>query len=153
MAAAAAASTGPSVRVLALIGGSSFLESSALRGFERREVHTPHGAVVVHAQPTTNERTTLYFVQRHAANPDPEKAYSPPHLINYRAIATALKQLVRLRNTPLAANGGRRRMPCAQHKKVRNRRHTLLIFSCVCSHVCLRLRTCLMCWRSVRRVR
>jgi len=83
------------VRCLALIGGSSFLESSALASFVRREVHTPHGAVVVHARPTKDGGidSNLYFVQRHAANPDPEKAYSPPHLINYKAIATALKQL------------------------------------------------------------
>ncbi len=85
------------VQRLALIGGSSFLDSSALSSFVRREVQTPHGAVLLYAHPHTNAdgSSNIYFVQRHAANPDGDKKYSPPHLINYRAIAKALQQLVR----------------------------------------------------------
>jgi purine nucleoside phosphorylase len=85
-----------SVQRLALIGGSSFLESSALTSFIRREISTPHGPVLVYAAPSINAdgSSNIYFVQRHAANPDADKKYSPPHLINYRAIVTALQQLV-----------------------------------------------------------
>jgi hypothetical protein len=79
------------VRKLALIGGSSFLESAALAGLHKFVVDTPHGGVIVRS----NKEGSLLFVQRHAANPDEGKEYSPPHLINYKAIAKALKQLVR----------------------------------------------------------
>ena len=82
------------IRKLALIGGSSFLESAALAGLQRAVVDTPHGAVIVRS----NAAATLLFIQRHAANPDEGKEYSPPHLINYKAIATALKQLVQTRH-------------------------------------------------------
>ena len=72
---------------IALIGGSSFLESSYLSSFTPRTVSTPHGSCIVHA----NASQSLYFVQRHHANPD--YAYSPPHLINKRSIMTALLEL------------------------------------------------------------
>ena len=72
---------------MALIGGSSFLESSYLASFTPLVVSTPHGPAVVHVNPSQS----LYFVQRHTANP--AQPYSPPHLINKRAIMAALSQL------------------------------------------------------------
>src|SRR4051812_32407132 len=83
------------VRSLAIIGGSSFLESSALAGFLQLQVATPHGAVQLYKAPeSVANHGPVYFVNRHVANPDKGKEYSPPHLINYKAVITALKQLV-----------------------------------------------------------
>lgn len=74
---------------LGLIGGSSFLESTYLRSFEVSIIDTPHGAVIVRSNPDKS----ILFIQRHAADPNPAHTYSPPHLINYKAIALAFKQL------------------------------------------------------------
>jgi len=72
---------------IGLIGGSSFLESTYLSTYAVHTVHTPHGSVLVHSNPTHS----IHFIQRHHASPHHE--YSPPHLINKRAIAAALSQL------------------------------------------------------------
>lgn len=87
-----AMSVAPAVPItrLGLIGGSSFLESSALRAFAVEEIATPFGPVLLRV----NAERTVVFVQRHAADPTPGKEYSPPHLINYRAIVQALQQIV-----------------------------------------------------------
>ena len=82
-ASAGSAASGP----VALIGGSSFLESHLLSAFKPLTVHTAHGPAIVHS----NSAGSLYFIQRHAANP--AESYSPPHLINKRAIVAALQQL------------------------------------------------------------
>eukprot|EP01087_Luapelamoeba_hula_P007667 TRINITY_DN1872_c1_g1_i1.p1 TRINITY_DN1872_c1_g1~~TRINITY_DN1872_c1_g1_i1.p1 ORF type:complete len:264 (+),score=50.28 TRINITY_DN1872_c1_g1_i1:44-835(+) len=69
---------------LAVIGGTSLLESSYMAGLEVRTVHTVHGDVVLHFA------KDFIFVQRHQA--DPDKTYTQPHLVNHRAIVTALHQ-------------------------------------------------------------
>jgi len=86
----AAPSPSASVSKLAIIGGSSFLDSAKLADFALRTVDTPHGSVQLRTSPSG----AVVFVQRHAANPQQGKEYSPPHLINYKAIAKALQQLV-----------------------------------------------------------
>ncbi len=72
---------------LGLIGGSSFLESQALAAFRPVHVITSYGRCILH----TNADRSIYFVQRHAA--DPDHPYSPPHLINKQAIIAALHSL------------------------------------------------------------
>jgi len=74
---------------IALIGGSSFLESHYLASFTPLTIQTPHGPAIVHANSVSSP--SIYFIQRHAANP--HEPYSPPHLINKRPIMAALKQL------------------------------------------------------------
>jgi len=73
--------------MLGVIGGSSFLESKAFQGLSDKSVPTPFGVVAL----KVDESRRLVFVQRHVA--DPLRAYSLPHLINFRAIMTALKHL------------------------------------------------------------
>ena len=72
---------------IGLIGGSSFLESTYLSAYAVHTVHTAHGAVLVHSNPTRS----IHFIQRHHASP--HHPYSPPHLINKRAIVAALSTL------------------------------------------------------------
>jgi 5'-methylthioadenosine phosphorylase len=68
--------------LLGVIGGTSLLNSSYFAGLEQRVVPTDHGAVVLHFG------RGFVFCQRHHA--DPSRPYTPPHLINFRAILTAL---------------------------------------------------------------
>ena len=84
---AAPASSKAAQGPIGLIGGSSFLESTYLSTYAVHTVHTVHGAVLVHSNPARS----IHFVQRHHASPHHE--YSPPHLINKRAIVSALQQL------------------------------------------------------------
>ena len=72
---------------IALIGGSSFLESTYLSNYAVHTVHTAHGSVLVHSNPARS----IHFIQRHHASP--HEPYSPPHLINKRAIVAALSAL------------------------------------------------------------
>ena len=72
---------------IALIGGSSFLDSSYLSSYTPLTIPTPHGSAIVHASPSRS----IFFVQRHEASPS--HPYSPPHLINKRSIMAALQQL------------------------------------------------------------
>jgi 5-methylthioadenosine/S-adenosylhomocysteine deaminase len=72
---------------LGIIGGSSFLESHFLSTFSPLTLSTPFGLCRL----LVNSAANVYYVQRHAANPDVD--YSPPHLINTRAILSALKTL------------------------------------------------------------
>lgn len=68
---------------LAIIGGSSLLESDLFAHLENHTVTTPHGLVRLHLG------DGLIFCQRHHAHPDGH--YAPPHRINQHAILTALK--------------------------------------------------------------
>lgn len=72
------------VRKLGIIGGSSFLHSKYFEKFENLTISTAHGPVYV----KTNAQRTVYFVQRHGA--DPAHEYCPPHSIPKKAIAAAL---------------------------------------------------------------
>ena len=88
---------GMSRRVLGIIGGSSFLKSKALAGFHRFTMKTEFGDVVLYRSLITSSPQLfggVVFCQRHAANPEHE--YSPPHLINQKAIVSAFKALVSL---------------------------------------------------------
>jgi len=76
-------------KYLGLIGGSNFLKSEyfAQNSFVPEVRTTPHGQVKL----WFNHADGVVFVQRHAA--DPAVAYSPPHLINKKAIISALQTL------------------------------------------------------------
>ena len=67
---------------LALVGGTSLLESSQFRDAAPLPVSTPYGPV------TLLEQKGILFLQRHGL-----EAYTPPHLINHRANLYALKQV------------------------------------------------------------
>lgn len=73
---------------LGVIGGSNYLKSSyfSSEDFVVQIEETEHGLVKLHV----NDVDKVIFVQRHAA--DPDVVYSPPHLINKKAIIKALKQ-------------------------------------------------------------
>jgi len=72
---------------IGIIGGSNFLKSEYfLSGtFKVQTVSTDYGLVKSYV----SEADQVIFIQRHAANP--EVPYSPPHLINKKAILSALK--------------------------------------------------------------
>lgn len=69
----------------AIVGGSSLLESSFCKSLAKRAISTDLGNVNLYFGPD------FVFCQRHQA--DPEREYTQPHAINYRAIALALKQV------------------------------------------------------------
>ncbi len=73
---------------LAIIGGSSFLESKYFASFEPFVVDTPYGKTKLRRGAIRN----VIFVQRHSAST--ERNYTPPHLLNPRAVIHALKELV-----------------------------------------------------------
>ncbi|GAB0057265.1 S-methyl-5'-thioadenosine phosphorylase [Candidatus Magnetaquicoccaceae bacterium FCR-1] len=64
---------------IALIGGTSLLESRRFQDAAPRRIQTPYGAV------TLLEQDGLLFLQRHGLG-----TYLPPHLINHRANLSAL---------------------------------------------------------------
>jgi len=74
---------------LGLVGGSSFLQSSWLKNekFQAEVRTTRYGQVKMYV----NRTDRVVFIQRHAADPDVE--YSPPHLINKKAIVSALRAM------------------------------------------------------------
>lgn len=76
---------------LAVIGGSSFLKSTAFSLFSPISVDTPLGRVSLYRGLSSSPFSRVVFVQRHAASP--EHDYSPPHLINADAIFAALSAL------------------------------------------------------------
>mmetsp|Transcript_14353 Transcript_14353/g.20025 ORF Transcript_14353/g.20025 Transcript_14353/m.20025 type:complete len:242 (+) Transcript_14353:52-777(+) len=69
--------------MLGIIGGSGLLKSSFFSNCEIRVVETQYGSVKLHFG------QGFVFCQRHQA--DPQKEYTPPHLINKKAILTAFK--------------------------------------------------------------
>ncbi len=79
-----AATVSPAQRPIGIIGGTSLLKSSYFAHLEKRIVETPYGNVILHFG------TGFIFCQRHHA--DPDKDYTPPHLINTRAIVYGLHQ-------------------------------------------------------------
>jgi purine nucleoside phosphorylase len=72
---------------LGIIGGSSFLASHYISSFTPLIVNTPYGDITIF----TNQQKSIYFVQRHGASTVHE--YSPPHLINHKAIIHGLHSL------------------------------------------------------------
>lgn len=66
---------------LAIVGGTSLLESSLFRAATPRPFSTPYGPV------TLLEHNGMLFLQRHGL-----KTYTPPHHINHRANIHALHQ-------------------------------------------------------------
>jgi len=68
--------------LLGIIGGSSLLSSSYFSHLEKRIISTEFGDVLLHFG------VGFVFCQRHCA--DPKIDYVPPHLINKKAIITAL---------------------------------------------------------------
>ncbi|MEO5340067.1 MAG: MTAP family purine nucleoside phosphorylase [Magnetococcus sp. MYC-9] len=71
----------PHAPSLALIGGTSLLESALFRHATPREVTTPYGTVIL------LEQDGLLFLQRHGL-----QRYTPPHRINHHANLHALQQ-------------------------------------------------------------
>lgn len=72
---------------LGVIAGSSFLKSPYFSSFSKATVDTAAGRVLVYH----NKQRNVFVVQRHAACPD--VPYSPPHLINKKAILLAMEEL------------------------------------------------------------
>jgi len=68
-----------------VIGGSSLLSSSYFSGLESRVIETEYGEAVLHFG------QGYVFCQRHHA--DPKKEYTPPHLINHKAIVSAFSKV------------------------------------------------------------
>ncbi|OSM05072.1 MTAP family purine nucleoside phosphorylase [Magnetofaba australis] len=66
---------------IALIGGTSFLDSSMFRDAKRVDVETEYGAAAL------LDHDGLIFLQRHGLD-----GYTPPHRINHKANLAALKQ-------------------------------------------------------------
>lgn len=66
---------------LALIGGTSLLESPRFNGAEQTIIETPYGTV------TLLDQDGVVFLQRHGL-----EGYTPPHLINHKANIHALHQ-------------------------------------------------------------
>eukprot|EP01088_Endostelium_zonatum_P009571 TRINITY_DN22833_c0_g1_i1.p1 TRINITY_DN22833_c0_g1~~TRINITY_DN22833_c0_g1_i1.p1 ORF type:complete len:268 (-),score=62.56 TRINITY_DN22833_c0_g1_i1:11-781(-) len=72
--------------LLGIIGGTSLLKCTRFQNkLEERTETTPYGSVLLHFGPG------YVFVQRHKSNP--EKPYSPPHLINAKAILAGLQKV------------------------------------------------------------
>jgi purine nucleoside phosphorylase len=76
--------------LLGVIGGSSFLKSSVASHFNASSIMTEYGLVRLYRG--TDKWRNVIFVQRHGAHAHHE--YSPPHLINKKAIIKALEKLV-----------------------------------------------------------
>jgi 5'-methylthioadenosine phosphorylase len=74
----------PAKPLLGIIGGTSLLNSSYFANLEQQTVSTDYGAAVLHFG------LGFVFCQRHHA--DPARSYTPPHLINYKAIISAMKK-------------------------------------------------------------
>ncbi|MBF0127723.1 MAG: MTAP family purine nucleoside phosphorylase, partial [Magnetococcales bacterium] len=83
---------------IALIGGTSLLESHRFRDASTRRILTPHGAV------TLLEQNGLLFLQRHSLG-----SYTPPHLINHKANIHALCQAGVKRVLAISSVGSLRR--------------------------------------------
>lgn len=81
---------------MGIIGGSNFLESEALKGFEKEAVEMEgHGPVQVWRKKGEGGKREVIFLQRHNQwNAERgEYGYRLPHLINHRANVNALKRL------------------------------------------------------------
>lgn len=80
--------------VIGLVGGSGLLKTKLdiLNNLTEEVVETAHGRVFLRTGPLSDD-ATLVFVQRHDATPD--RQYAQPAMINYAAIALALKKKVR----------------------------------------------------------
>uniref|UniRef100_M4BZP7 Nucleoside phosphorylase domain-containing protein n=1 Tax=Hyaloperonospora arabidopsidis (strain Emoy2) TaxID=559515 RepID=M4BZP7_HYAAE len=82
--------------VLGVIGGSSLFHAKSFSsGLVEQVINTTFGGVVCYvgtwSAPSSDAKLQLVFVQRHHADPDGK--YRQPRLINFRAIALALKEL------------------------------------------------------------
>lgn len=76
---------------LAVIGGTSLLESSLFSSLEQVVVSTEHGSAAVYVGALESGRNVV-FLQRHHADADPDH-YRPPHLIHHRRSFAALQSL------------------------------------------------------------
>lgn len=72
---------------LGIILGSSVLDSTIFQNLEPELVHTEYGDVKT--MKGIVKETPVMIIRRHQF--DPEKAYMPPHAINYRAMISAFK--------------------------------------------------------------
>ena len=68
--------------MLAIIGGTSLLESSLFRDLDEKVIRTPYGDTTIFVS------NTVAFIQRHGKN-----ANTPPHKINHKANIAALHQM------------------------------------------------------------
>lgn len=79
------------LHILGVIGGSSLFHAKEFSAaLEEKVVETEYGGVVVHVGLWKQSNMQVVFVQRHHA--DPDQQYKQPRQINFKAIATALKQ-------------------------------------------------------------
>ena len=69
------------MKKIAIIGGSSFFESSLFSGLDKKQINTKYGFVDFF------DSDNYFFVQRHT------KSMLPPHMINHKANLSAIKSL------------------------------------------------------------
>ncbi|TMW56281.1 hypothetical protein Poli38472_008929 [Pythium oligandrum] len=76
--------------ILGVIGGSSLFHAKGFSAsLQETVIDTEYGGVVAHVGMWKQWNLQIVFVQRHHADPDGE--YRQPRLINYKAIASAMK--------------------------------------------------------------
>lgn len=74
---------------VAVVGGTSLLQSTVFSHLTPTTIETPHGNVILHV----DDKDSLVFLQRHHADADAgADTYRPPHLINHRANFAAILQ-------------------------------------------------------------
>lgn len=84
-------SAGKDVHILGVIGGSSLFHAKEFSAsLTEQVVDTEYGGVVVYVGEWKDSSMQVVFIQRHHA--DPDQQYKQPRQINFKAIATALKQ-------------------------------------------------------------
>lgn len=89
---------------LAIVGGTSLLQSSLFASLTPTQVETPLGVatLLVGESPSGKQ---LVFLQRHRAEADPS-TYQPPHKINHRLSFAALLELKVSRIVAVCSVGG-----------------------------------------------
>uniref|UniRef100_K3XAD8 Nucleoside phosphorylase domain-containing protein n=1 Tax=Globisporangium ultimum (strain ATCC 200006 / CBS 805.95 / DAOM BR144) TaxID=431595 RepID=K3XAD8_GLOUD len=79
------------IHILGVIGGSSLFHAKKFSAsLTEQVVDTEYGGVVVHVGMWKDSNMQVVFIQRHHA--DPDQQYKQPRQINFKAIATVLKQ-------------------------------------------------------------
>lgn len=77
--------------MLGILGGTSLFHSRIFSSFERQQLHTPYGDVIYYRNQV--EPVFVYLQRHHADAVRGAGAYTPPHRIQHRANAYALKEI------------------------------------------------------------
>jgi purine nucleoside phosphorylase len=89
---------------LAVVGGTSLLQSSLFASLSPTPVQTPLGVATLHVGASPSGRA-IVFLQRHHASADPS-TYQPPHMIEHRRSFAALAALNVSRVVAVCSVGG-----------------------------------------------